>query len=990
MNAIKLLVTLIVITSVLGCKQNNLENTTDIVTQTKEDANGFRYESVTNDPTGLRLYTLDNGLKVYLGKNEDEPKIQTLIAVRAGSTYDPEDNTGLAHYLEHMVFKGTDEIGTQNWQKEKQLISKISELYEQHKNEKDPITKQAIYKDIDSVSQEASKYSIANEYDKMISSLGAENTNAFTSTEETVYISKIPSNEIDKWLKVESERFSQLVLRLFHTELEAVYEEFNRGQDSDGRKHYAAVLEGLFPNHPYGTQSTIGTSEHLKNPSMVAINNYFDTYYVPNNMAVIMVGDLDFEETIKKINSAFGTFKYKEVNHPTFPEQPEIGEPIEKVVYGPTTESVYVAFRTKGVGSKDEQIVTLIDYILANSAAGLIDLDLNQQQKVQRASSFTNFDNDYGMHILYGIPKAEQSLDEVKSLLLGELEKVKQGKFDEWLIDAVVNDLKKSRIQQYENNSATAYAYLDAFIGKQDWEKRLKFLNELKSITKQELVEFANAHYKNNYVVAFKKQGKDSTTVKVENPNITPIQVNRNKQSQFLTDFNTMDSPTLKPQFVDYSKAIKTQKTANGLDLQFVLNESNELFTLNIIFDMGSDHDKELSLAAGYLDFLGTDKYTPKELKKEFYKIGVDYSVYTQNDKTYISLSGLGENLEKGLELIQHLWDNAIPNQEAYDKYVESIAKNREDKKMEKRNILFNGLMNFGKYGEDSRLRDIYSIKELQNIKPSDLVQKVKDLQDFKHRIFYYGNDVETANSAISNQLQIADTLKEYPDPKDYNEKDTGGRVYFTNYDMTQTEIVFIAKGEEFDAKKMAATNLFNTYFGSGLSSIVFQDIRESKALAYSAFSSYQNASEKGEPNYVMAYIGTQANKMPEAVEAMMDLMSNMPEAKDQFQAAKEATLKKIAANRITKADIFWTYESIKKRGLSKDNRQEMYNAVLEMTLDDLSNFFEENIKGENYNILVIGNKNEINFEALSKYGEIIELDRDYLFNYEVPTPIKN
>ena len=91
---------------------------------------------------------------------------------------------------------------------------------------------------------------------------------------------------------------------------------------------------------------------------------------------------------------------------------------------------------------------------------------------------------------------------------------------------------------------------------------------------------------------------------------------------------------------------------------------------------------------------------------------------------------------------------------------------------------------------------------------------KVKDLQDFKHRIFYYGNDVVAANTAISNQLQIAETLKDYPEPKDYKEKDTGGRVYFTNYDMTQTEIVFIAKGEEFDAKKMAATNLFNTYFG--------------------------------------------------------------------------------------------------------------------------------------------------------------------------------
>jgi len=258
----------------ISCKQKSVEN--DVTTITSKDDNGFSYESVTNDPTGLRLYTLDNGLKVYLGKNEEEPKIQTLIAVRAGSKYDPADNTGLAHYLEHMVFKGTDKIGTQDYAKEAVLLQEISDLYEEHKAEQDSEKKKDIYKKIDEVSLEASKVSIANEYDKMVNSLGAEGTNAFTSNEQTVYVNKIPSNELDKWLNVESERFSKLVLRLFHTELEAVYEEFNRGQDSDQRKQYFAVLENLYPNHPYGTQSTIGKSEHLKNPSMEAIHNYFD------------------------------------------------------------------------------------------------------------------------------------------------------------------------------------------------------------------------------------------------------------------------------------------------------------------------------------------------------------------------------------------------------------------------------------------------------------------------------------------------------------------------------------------------------------------------------------------------------------------------------------------------------------------------------------------------------------------------------------------
>jgi predicted Zn-dependent peptidase len=985
MKLIKSILLLLVVVCLGNCKKTSSETIVSekIKIEQHTDAAGFKYETVTNDPTGLRLYTLNNGLKVYLAKNEEEPKIQTHIAVRAGSNYDPKETTGLAHYLEHMVFKGTDEIGTQDFEKEKMLLQQISDLYEQHKAETDTDKKKEIYKKIDEISQEASKISIPNEYDKMISSLGAEGTNAHTWFEETVYKTKIPTNELDKWLTVESERFSQLVLRLFHTELEAVYEEFNKTQDNDSRKLYAAMLKGLFPNHPYGQQNTIGSSEHLKNPSMIAIHNYFDKYYVPNNMAMVLVGDIDFDETIQKVNKAFGGFEKKEVVHPVLPKENPITSPVIKEVFGPTTASVSIAFRSDAIGTKEEKLLTLTDMILANGNAGLIDLNLNQKQIVQNAGCSTTFLNDYGYHKFYGSPKTNQTLEEVKDLILSQIEKLKKGEFEDWMISAVINDLKLYQTRRYEKNAALASAYYNAFIHRQDWKDKVEFLSELKKISKQELVDFANSFYKDNYVVIYKRKGEDKNTIKVENPDITPIKLNRGKESKFVQDFKKLEAPALQPKYVDYKSAIKETKTANELKVSYIDNPNNDLFDLNIIFDMGRDHDRKVSLAAGYLDYLGTDKYSPEELKKEFYKLGVNYRVITDSDKTYVNISGLKENLDEGLALLEHLWTNAVPNQETYTKYVDKIAKSRQDAKTQKRNILWSGLMNYGKYGDNSPLRNIYTIKELQAINPQELVDKIKELRHFKQRIFYYGKDIDAAVAAINKNHKVQSELLDYPQKVEYVEKETGGNVYFVDYDMVQSEMIFLAKGSEFDPGKIAASRLFNTYFGSGLSSIVFQEIRESKSLAYSAFSGYATASEKGNSNYVYAYIGTQANKMYQAVDAIMDLMTSMPEVEKQFKAAKEATLKKIAAQRITKSNIFWTYEALKKTGINHDNRKEVYDAIENMTLEDLKTFFNENIKGENYDILVVGNKKDVDMNALSKLGVVKEMDIDYLFNYE-------
>ncbi len=955
----------------------------DYKTETHKDPNGFNYETVSNDPTGLRLYTLDNGLKVYLSKNTDEPKIQTYIAVRAGSIYDPKESTGLAHYLEHMVFKGTSKIGTQDWSKEKPYLDKISALYEKMRAEKDQAKKEAIYKQIDKVSLEASNYCIANEYDKMTSSLGATGTNAHTWFEETVYQNKIPANELHKWLVLEHERFSELVLRLFHTELEAVFEEFNRGQDSDYRKRYAAMLDGLFPNHPYGQQTTIGTSEHLKNPSMVDIHNYFDKYYVPNNMAMVLVGDIDFDKTIKDVNNTFGKLKSKPVTHPTLPKEQPISKHITREVFGPTNESVTLAFRADGVNSKDEKLLTMADMILANGNAGLIDLDLNQSQKVQSASCGPTFQNDYGWHNFSGEPKDGQTLDQVKDLLLAEIEKLKKGEFDDWLLDAVINDLKLSETRQNERSTALASTYYDAFIHHTKWQDKVSFIDDLRKITKQDVVDFANRFYKDNYVITYKRKGEDKNVAKVKNPGITPVHLNRGKQSDFLKIFKELKSDELKPSYVDYKTKIKRSQLNSGIEIANINNELNDLFNLNIIFDMGKDNNKKLALAVGYLDYLGTDKFTPEELKKEFYKLGIDYGVSAGADKSYVYISGIKENLPKGLALLENLWSNAVADQETYNKYVKSILKERSNGKTQKGNILWNGLYSYGLYGENSRLRDIYNADELSKMNPSELVDIVKDLKNYKQRIFYYGKEVATAKKALNNLHKVPTNLKEYPTPKKYEKVETGGKVNFVDFDMVQSELIFVAKKDKFDVKKLALSQVFNNYFGGGLSSIVFQEIRESKSLAYSAFAGYSNASKKDDHNVIYAYVGTQANKLPQAVDAMLDLMNNIPAAQKQFEDSKKATLKKIAAQRINKSNIFWTYERLKKRGLDYDIREDIYKEVQNMTMEDMIKFFNDNIKGSKYTTLVIGNKKDMKMEALKKLGKVQELDIDYLFNYK-------
>ncbi len=955
-----------------------------VVDQTSPDGK-YTYQAVTNDLLNVRIYSLKNGLTVMLSVNKSEPRIQTLIATKAGSKNDPADNTGLAHYLEHLLFKGTDKFGTKDWATEKTHLDMIDALYEQYNKTTDEASRKSIYRKIDSVSSLASKYAIANEYDKMAAAIGASGTNAFTSLEQTVYVNEIPQNQVEKWVTMEAERFRSPVLRLFHTELEAVYEEKNISLDNDQRKVFEAMMTNLFTKHSYGTQTTIGTVDHLKNPSLIKIRNYFNTYYVPNNMAIIMAGDLDPDQTIRLIDEKFAYMQAKPVPPFTFEPEPVKTAPTTVSVYGPDAENIMIAYRLPGASTKQAKYLLLVDYLLANSKAGLIDLNLVKKQMVLGASSSPWINKDYSIHFLTGRPKQGQSLDEVRDLLLQQLKLIKSGGFDEESLTAVINNFKVDQIRNNESNNGRAYNMLESFVVGTPWKDHVSLLDDLTKITKQELVDFANEYYKDDYVIVYKKIGEDKSIKKIIKPEITPVAVNRDDMSPFVKKMVEADVAPVKPVYLDYEKDIVKGKVNGKIPLHYVKNNDNGLFSLYYVLDMGKLNNIKLPMAVNLLQFLGTDKYSAEQISKEFFKIACDFGVSANDEQVYVYVNGLDENFAPAVRLFEHLLANAKPDQAALNQLVERTLKQRKDTKLNKQAIFNAALRNYAIYGKTNPFTYVLSEEQLKALKAEDLVEIIKGLTSYQHKIMYFGpKRIEEVAFILNKDHKTPGSLKSYPKQVVFKRNETDkNTVYFVDYKMVQAEIMWLNKQPmNYDSTRFPLVYLFNEYFGGGMSSVVFQTIRESKALAYSTYSRYLTPGKKNDPYYIIAYVGTQSDKLAQAVQGMTELLNDLPKSESSFNAARDAIKSQIETERINKEQIFFNYISSEKLGIHHDLRMDVYNNIDKLTFDDLKAFHDKNYKGKAFTYCIMGSKDKISMDELKKYGEVKEVTLEEIFGY--------
>ena len=944
----------------------------------------YKYETVPNDPLQARIYTLDNGLKVFLTVYKEEPRIQCNIPVKVGSKNDPAETTGLAHYFEHMMFKGSTNFGTTNWAKEKPMIDEIERLFELYRKETDQVKRAAIYHIIDSISYEASKIAIPNEYDKLMSAIGSTGTNAGTSFDYTVYFENIPSNQLENWAMIQADRFTQPVLRLFHTELETIYEEKNMSLTNDGRRSSEAMLTGLYQNHPYGLQTTLGTQEHLRNPSMTNINAFFKQYYVANNMAICLSGDFEYDEAIRIIDKYFGHLPSRPVPALNVAPEKPITAPIVKEVIGLEAENVIIAFRIdEPANSKEITVLRMFDYIVDNGKAGLINLNLNQKQLVFRASAGPFVLADNSAYTLGGSPKTGQTLDEVKDLLLEQIELVKQGKFDDWLLEAGINNLRLNEMRQLENNRARASMLSNAFQNNIPWNEAAVSIDSYAKITKADIVKFANKHFKsNNYVIVYKRQGTPNDIAKVEKPSITPIEINRDAESDFLKKVKANKPTPLQPVFVDFNQAI-TFDYYNGCPIYYVQNKENKTFSLVFRFSAGELNNLRFPIAMDYVDYLGTATTSPEKIKELFYQYACNLGTGSSDEYSNISISGLNDNFEAALTLSMDLLKNAQPNEEALQNMVRDYLKGRTDAKSRQASVS-SALAMYGMYGPEMA-KYALTEAELQALKGSELIALLKELMTYKPEIIYYGPEsVATLKTMLAKVYQTPKTFGQPQPKREFEMKPVAtNSVLFTHYEAKQARLTTYNRSIKYDKSLIPVISMYNEYFGGSMNSIVFQEMREKRSLAYSAGARYVTPTKQENFMYNYSSIATQNDKIVDAFTAFNELFDDMPLSEAAFNLAKDALKTNIEATRITKTGIINTYLRNRRLGIDYDLRKDIYNATNTITMDDIVKFSKQYVAKQPKTYLILSNEKEVNFDDVEKsFGKVTKLTLEDIFGY--------
>jgi predicted Zn-dependent peptidase len=932
-----------------------------------------------NDMLKATIHRLSNGLTVYLSPNDQTPRISAWIAVRTGSRNDPGDCTGLAHYLEHMLFKGSERMGTRDWAKEKVHLDRIAELYDKRFKATDPKEKERIYKEIDKENIAAGPYEIPNELDKLYSQMGFNGLNAFTMDEGTVYICDFPRNRAEVWATVESDRFAAPVFRLFQTELETVYEEKNMSTDSPETEFWETYSRKLFKEHPYGTQPTLGLIEHLKNPSLNRIVGYFRMHYIPNNMSIAVAGDFDRAQMLALLEKHFGAWKPAEVPvRKQFPIPPPKGREYSEVK-AEAEEKVVIGWLTVPDGNPDLDALRMADWIMSSGSAGIIDVDLNQDQKVKYAGGGNSIQIDAGNWVLVGTPKKDQKLEEVEALLMGCVGKLKGGNFSEDLMQGVIAAYEKGEKTKLEGNESRVSEMTMSFVSRLEWEYNVGYLDRLKKITKADVVRVANKYLGPDRVVVYRRQGKPDLP-SIKKPAFTKITLDASRQSEFFKSVAAIPAVPIEPKWVKEGVDYFVTDRQFGR-LYTGPNPMNDVFSLSIgITSLGMQTDKEMGAAMDLLNLAGAGDLDQEQFKKRLFMLGTYISVSAGERWVSIQVGGLERNLEESLKLMMDLFNRPNIKKDTLKKMIEVAIGAHKDNKKNPDSI--NGaLLEFVTHGKESSVLNELSDKELKALDQGKLVKLARSAWDWPADVRYVGN-----RSADEFAAMFA---KVVPGPKNKARilkrvayvKPEKTRVVFTHRDMVQSQVYAYYPAGVLDNSKQVDYNFYNEYMG-GMSGVMFQEIREARALAYSAWGGFAAGHWAGDQNRLQGGLDTQADKTVEGSAVLQDLLHNPPMSATRFEMAKKAVVEGYRTNRLHFRSVPETALRWEELGIfGGDPRPANYAKSQQYTIENLGKFASQ-FKAAPMSFAIMGNRDRIDKAGLAKIGEFTEVPLDSLFPY--------
>lgn len=927
-------------------------------------------------------YTLENGLTIMLTENHDSPKVFGMVAVKAGGKNDPHDATGIAHYLEHVLFKGTQDMGTIDYAKEKPYLDSINYLYEQLGQTIVEEERKAIQMNINRMSQKAGEYAIANEMDKILKGMGATGVNAFTSEDFTAYHNTFPSNQMEKWLELYSHRFEDPVFRLFQSELETVYEEKNISMDGGFGKLFETYNENMYKKHPYGTQTILGSIEHLKNPSLKKMYEFYNTYYVANNMVLALSGDFDIETIKPMIAEKFGQWRTGTIpEFPEYKEDPFNGVVNVEVKLTPIKVGV-LGFKTPSTSSEDAFLFEIANEFLSNNEmTGYLD-KISDEGLIMASMVMELAYNDYGSTMVLYAPKiVGQGFEKAEAIVIEQMDKLKAGEFSDEYFNAIILNKRKALALQEESNYERTYYMVSAYMESKSWVDYSKKWEVLNTITREDIVAVANKYYGNNYVQLHSKMGFPKKD-KIEKPEFEPVVPKNEGPSEFAKELEKIPTTKLTPRFVDFDKDIQTIKIVNGVTIHKVKNPFNDVFDFTIQYQVGTKTFPELSYLAQFLQSIGTSETSSTELKEDFHRLGASYYFYADENHFTMSIEGVDENLEEILKLTNSILLNAKADEKKMDKLRDDEKGGKKIDRDEPRYIS-RSLSNHVLYGENAPLQQELTKKQFKLLTGEDLIALFKKVVNYESELSYTGNvDLKMVSEWSKTNLVLTGnaTPSQPYSVKEYV-KSEGTKIYIINRKKSvQSQITFSIIGSTRDKSKDVQVAAFNNYFGGGMSSIVFQEIREFRSLAYSAYGYYGLAKLPGKDNRFNGFIGCQSDKTNEAIELMDSLINFMPEKPDRMERVISSLTEKSQSARPNFRYLYNTYDNWLRLGYTEDPNKDKLNKYADLDFQTIVDFQKAELKGKPLVITIVGDVSKFDLDRLKALGEVIMVKEKDLY----------
>jgi predicted Zn-dependent peptidase len=930
------------------------------------------------DPLGVTIHRLKNGLTVYISTDRQAPRVAAWIAVRAGSRHDPANSTGLAHYLEHMLFKGTDELGTMDAAAEQAHIDRVAKLYDELRATQDPARRSEITAAIDAETQAQAKYAIPNELDQLYAKLGVRNLNAFTDDERTVYIADVPSNRLAAWARVEAERFRDPRFRLFYPELEAVYEEKNISLDDPRDRVFETLSKGLFPQHPYGTQPTIGLVEHLKTPAYADMVSYFQRWYLPNNIAIVLAGDVDAETALPVLEQYFGAWQPRPFEPPAPAPLPPVRGRQQHDITAEGEAEVYLAWQTVSVNHPDEPALAVMDLIVDNAASGLISVELLLTQKLPQASAFPNNLVEAGAWIMQGTAREGQSLEEVEALLLGVVEKVKAGEFTQEELDAVVLNAEIREMRELESNWSRVSKMATAYTRHMPWAQAARRSEVLRKVTREDVVRVAQKYLTGDYVAVHRKKG-DHAPPKIEKPKITPVAIDPTRQSRFAAEVLAMPASPTEPEWLVEGKHYTRRKLPAG-DLVSVPNPTNELFSLLYHFDFGHAQQPLVCEALELMEQSGTATLAPAELKRKLYGMGTTIRVQCGEDSIGLAVEGIDRNLEASVALLDEWLRKPALRPDTWEKLVANTISQRKDE-TEDPQYIADALAEYALHGKASEYLTMPSNQTLRRTKIAPLGRLLAALPDTRHRTFYFGPRADVAGAVAlgkKHRPAPASPPKLY---RDVDGKRAGVRIFFVDEDSAQSRIAIALPKEPLPRADRPMSKLFTEYVGGGMGSLIFQEIREARGLAYGAWGYHSMGRRPVDQSAVIAGMGTQTDKTVEALRTMLGLLREVPMQGARLGTAKLSLDEEYRSARFLPrqvAALVLAWDDLGEPGDPRPGNWKVIQTAGETELDAFARRFRDG----DLIIAIMGDASRIDMAALAQIAPVEKVTVDKLFSY--------